>query len=188
MQQCVWWTVYAKCVQPMWHLTCTQQQLAEIHVKIQFWSNLLGLLIGFHRVPSIQLMWFQRVSSVDVGGRCLYRAFAMHALAGCKLLSGCLKCCGTSSVKWRFFLIGAVLALFSSWSAVLPWLFESLNFSWTSWSAVLPWLFGTATSYSSSISGQIFFKLGLTSSDATTPLSGAQGEETEADLPPSRVL
>ena len=55
MQECVWWTVYAyaKCVQPMWHLTCTQQQLAEIHVKIQFWSNLLGLLIGFHWVPSI---------------------------------------------------------------------------------------------------------------------------------------
>ena len=41
------------CVQPMWHLTCTQQQLAEIRVIIQFWSNLLGLLIGFHRVPSI---------------------------------------------------------------------------------------------------------------------------------------
>ena len=55
MQECVWWTVYAyaKCVQPMWHLTCTQQQLAEIHVKIPFWSNLLGLLIGFHWVPSI---------------------------------------------------------------------------------------------------------------------------------------
>ena len=37
----------------MWHLTCTQQQLAEIHVKIQFLPNLLRLLIGFHWVPSI---------------------------------------------------------------------------------------------------------------------------------------
>ena len=53
MQECVCWTVCAKCVQPMWHLTCTQQQLAEIRVITQFWSNLLGLLIGFHRVPSI---------------------------------------------------------------------------------------------------------------------------------------
>ena len=52
MQECVWWTVCAKCVQPMWHLTCTQQQLAEIRVIIQFWSNLLGLLIGFHWVSS----------------------------------------------------------------------------------------------------------------------------------------
>ena len=78
-------------------------------------------------------MWFQRVSSVDVGGRCLYRAFPMHALAGCKLLSGCLKSCGTSSETWRCFLIGAVLALFSSsWSAALNlaslslWIFPGL--------------------------------------------------------------
>ena len=40
-----------------------------------------------------------------------YGAFAMHALAGCKLL---LKCCGTSSVKWRFLLTSAVLGLSSS--------------------------------------------------------------------------
>ena len=167
----------------MWHLTCTQQQLAEIRVIIQFWSNLLGFWLVFHRVPSIHAS----TNVIPTGFVSRFR-WSMHALAGCKLLSGCLKCCGTSSVKWRCLLTSAVLALFSSWSAVLPWLFESLNFSWTSWSAVLPWLFGTATSYSSSISGQIFFKLGLTSSDATTPLSGAQGEETEADLPPSRVL
>ena len=97
-------------------------------------------------------MWFQRVSSVDVGDRCLYGAFPMHALAGCKLLSGCLKCCGTSSVKWR------VYWLVQCWHCSLPevlFFLGSLSlcfFSWTSWSAVLPWLFGTATSYSSSIS------------------------------------
>ena len=70
----------------------------------------------------------------------VYRAFSMHALAGCKLLSGCLKCCGTSSVKWRCLLTSAVLALFSSWSAVLPWLLR------------------IATNYSTSkISDRIFF-------------------------------
>ena len=121
-------------------------------IFLDFWLVSTGFPQYMH-----QLMWFQRVSSVDVGGRCLYGAFPMHALAGCKLLSGCVKCCGTSSVKWRCLLTSAVLALFSSWSAALPCLFESLDFSWTSWSAVLPWRFGTATSYSSSISGQIFF-------------------------------
>ena len=30
--------------------------VTEIHVKIQFWSNLLGLLIGFHWVPSIHAL------------------------------------------------------------------------------------------------------------------------------------
>jgi hypothetical protein len=29
----------------------------------------------------------------------VYRGFAMDALAGCKLLSGCFKCCGVSSAK-----------------------------------------------------------------------------------------
>ena len=38
-------------------------------------------------------------------------AFAMQALAGCNLL---LKCCGTSSVKWRVLLTSAVLGLSSS--------------------------------------------------------------------------
>ena len=51
MQECLWWTC-AKCVQPMWHPTCTQQ-LVEIHGIIQFRSNLLGLLIRFRWVPSI---------------------------------------------------------------------------------------------------------------------------------------
>ena len=116
MQECAWWTVCAKRVQPMWHLTCTQQQLAEILVIIQFWSNLLGLLIGFPWVPSIHAS--TNMIPTHFVSRCRWSlsisSICDDALAGCKLLSGCLKCCGTSSVKWRFFLIGAVLALSST--------------------------------------------------------------------------
>ena len=149
-------------------------------IFLDFWL----VSTGFPRYTR-QLMWFQHISSVDVGGRCLYGAFAMHALAGCKLLSGCLKCCGTSSVKWRLFLIGAVLALSSTvlllkcCSSLPLWVF---GFSWTSWSAVLNLTFWD------------YYKLFVfTSSDAATPLLGVQGEETEASkwamgLAPPRVL
>ena len=41
----------------------------------------------------------------------------MHATVGCKLLSGCLKCCVASSAKWIHFLTIAMLAT-SSWSDV----------------------------------------------------------------------
>ena len=157
-------------------------------IFLDFWL----VSTGFPRYMR-QLMWFQRVSSVDVGGRCLYGAFAMHALAGCKLLSGCLKCCGTSSVKWRCLLASAVLALFSSWSAVLPWLFESLFFfldfleccsSLTFWDCYKLFVFD--------FRADLFRWLGFTSSDATTPLLGLQGEETaskwEMGLAPPRAL
>ena len=116
-------------------------------------------------------------------------AFAMQALAGCNLL---LKCCGTSSVKWRVLLTSAVLGLSSSevlffLASLSLWIsLEFLRYcsSLTFWDYY---------NYSSSkISGQIFFD-NSGPSYAATPLSGAQGEETEASkwamsLPPSRVF
>ena len=98
----------------------------------------------------------QLVSSVDCEDRC--RWSICHALAGCKLLSGCLKCCSTLSAKCRFVLTCAVLALSSC--AVLPWLIES-----TPSSSTLT-IFPTAS----------FCNSGRTPSGATAPISGAQGD------------
>ena len=132
MQECVWWTVCAKCVQPMWHLTCTQQQLAEIHVimMIQFWSNLLGLLIGFHRVPSIHAS--TNVIPTGFVSRCRWSLsiWSICDACACRVQASVrlLKMLRHIISKVKSLLTSAVLALFSSWSAVLPWLFESLLF------------------------------------------------------------
>ena len=109
----------------MWHLTCTQHAACRDSCDNPILVNLLRLLIGateflqcMHQSILIPTGFVSRLRKIVV-----YRAFAMLATVGCKLLSGCLKCCGASSVKGRFFLIIAMLVT-SSWSAVLPWLFD----------------------------------------------------------------
>ena len=65
----------------------------------------LGPQIGCRWVPSIHASNIYCDSPTGFVSRCRRSclwAFPMHALAGCTLLSGCLKCCGTSSLKWRF--------------------------------------------------------------------------------------
>ena len=130
----------------------------------------LGLQIGSHWVPLIHasniyiyIVIPQPVSSVDCEDRS--RWSICHALAGCKLLSGCLKCCSKLSAKCRFVLTCAVLALSSC--AVLPWLIES-----TPSSSTLT-IFPTAS----------FCNSGRTPSGATAPISGAQGDRRASKWP-----
>ena len=197
MQECVWWTVYAyaKCVQPMWHLTCTQQQLAEIHVKIQFWSNLLGLLIGFHWVPSIhastnviptgfvsRCRWSLSIWSISDACTCRVQAsvrllkMPRHIISRVKIFS-----------DWCS--VGTVLLLMCCSSLplwVFGFLLESLECcsSLTFWDCYKLFVFDFRP--------DLFRWLGLTSSDATTPLLGVQGEETASKwamgLAPPRAL
>ena len=138
----------------------------------------------------VKSSWTSDWSPLGSLGTCvIYGAFAMHALAGCKLL---LNCCGTSSVKWRFLLTSAVLGLSSSevlffLASLSLWIFLGI-------SEVLLFLdfLGLLQFFVFKISGQIFFD-DSGPSDAARPLSGAQGEETEVSkwamsLPPSRVF
>ena len=134
-------------------------------IFLDFWL----VSTGFPRYMR-QLMWFQRVSSVDVGGRCLYGAFAMHALAGCKLLSGCSK-------KMLRHIISKV-KIFSDWCSVGTVLLLKCC------SSLALWVFDFFLDFLECCSSLTFwdcYKLFVfTSSDAATPLLGFQFEETEA--------
>ena len=162
MQECVWWTVCAKCVQPMWHLTCTQQQLAEIHVKIQFWSNLLGLLIGFHWVPSIHAS--TNVIPTGFVSRCRWSLSIWSISDAC----ACRVQASVRLFKMLRHIISKV-KIFSDWCSVGTDLdcppFEVLLLT-------LPlWVFGFFLESLQCCSS-------LTLWDAATPLLGVQGEET----------
>ena len=176
MQECAWWTVCAKCVQPMWHLTCTQQQLAEIHVimMIQFWSNLLGLLTGFHRVPSIHAS--TNVIPTGFVSRCRWSlsiwsisdACACRVQASVRLLKMLRHIISKVKIFSDWCSVGTVLLL-KCCSSLALWVFDFfLDFleccsSLTFWDCYKLFVFD--------FRANLFRWLGLTSSDATTPLS-----------------
>ena len=144
---------------------------------MQFWSNLLGFLIGFHWVPSIHAS--TNMIPTSFAGRCRRSLSVEHFR--CMHLQGASFChaawngCGTSSGKMTIFLTSAVLAHVDTVLLLLKCCSSLIFFTLRQ---VIRFRFPSRY-------GRIFFDdSGLTSSHASTPLSGAlQGQETEASGP-----